>query len=414
MTDPRLTVAAAQAAVLAHVRRGPASRLPLLQAAGLVLADGPVAPVDVPPHVNSAMDGYAVRAADVADATADRPTELPVMGIAPAGGGIPPALAPGTAMRIFTGGIIPDGADTVIRQEDTNRGATTVRIRSVRDLGRHLRPAGGDVAAGGIPIPTGSRLIPSRLGVLASIGVTTVAVIPPPRVGILVTGDELAAPGEEELVRRGTRLGNSNATTLYAAVAACGGAPVLLGVARDEAAAIEARLRPALPTIDLLITTGGVSVGDRDLVRPTLASLGAIEIFHRVRLRPGGPVVFGQFPDGPHWFGLPGNPVSAMVTFLLFVRPAIRTMLGWTTALTALLPVELAEAVTADPELELYLRCRLTERPGHRPRAHLTGGQSSQVLTSLAGADALIVVPPGAGTIDPGSELLAVDLREER
>lgn len=412
MTDSRLTVRAAQAAILARVRRGHPTTWPLLQAAGLVLAEGAVAPVDVPPHLNAAMDGYAVRAADVAGATAEEPVDLPVAGIAPAGGGIPPALAPGTAMRIFTGGIIPRGADTVIRQEDTDRGAATVRIHSVRDLHRHLRPAGGDVAAGSVPVPAGSRLTPARLGLLASIGRSTVEVIPPPRVGILVTGDELAAPGEEALVRHGERLGNSNATTLHAAVEAAGGRPVLLGVARDEASAIETLLRPALAEVDLLITTGGVSVGDRDLVRATLATLGAEECFHRLRLRPGGPVVFGLLPGGQPWFGLPGNPVSALVTFLLLVRPAIRQLLGRTPAVAELLAVAAAEEIAPDPVLELYLRCRLTERPGQPPLAHLTGAQGSQILTSMADADALIVVPPGTVRLDVGTELRAVDLRE--
>lgn len=410
-TNHRLTVQEGQAAVLALVRRGPATELPLLQAAGLVLADGPVSPVDVPPHDNSAMDGYAVRASDLAGVTADRPVELPVTGTASAGGGIPPALVPGTAMRIYTGGIIPAGADMIIRQEDTDLGTHTVRIRSVRDLGRHVRPAGGDVRTGSVPVPAGSLLTPARLGILASIGVAKVAAIPPPRVGILVTGDELAAPGEEELVRQGARLGNSNAATIHAAVQAAGGNPVLLGIARDDAASIAARLDGVLPDLDLLITTGGVSVGDRDLVRPTLASLGMVEIFQRLRLRPGGPVVFGEFPGGPPWFGLPGNPVSALVTFLLLVRPAIRTILGLTPALPPRLTVELAAAITADPDLELYLRCRLTTRPGKRPLAHLAGGQSSQLLTPMAEADALLVVPPGGGKIEAGTELLAVELR---
>jgi molybdopterin molybdotransferase len=354
------------------------------------------------------MDGYAVRAAAVAGATAAAPVRLPVAGIAAAGGGIPGPLPPGAAMRIYTGGIVPAGADTVIRQEDTDLGHELVTITADRDAGRHVRPAGGDIRTGEVPVPAGSVLTPARLGVLASLGAAAVAVIPPPRVGILATGDELARPGEEALVRQGTRLGNSNAVSLAASVRAAGGLPVLLGPVPDEISAIRDAVRPHLDALDLLITTGGVSVGDRDLVRPALAGLGVTEQFHRVRLRPGGPTVFGHFPSGVPWFGLPGNPVSTMVTFLLFVRPAILRMLGRAEVLPATIEVELAEALSRDPALELYQRCVLTDRPGQRPLATLTGPQGSQLLTSMAAADALLVVPPGEGAVKAGEVLGAV------
>lgn len=410
MTDPRPTVAEAQARILDDLHPGAPRPVPLAEGLGRCLAETITAPGDVPPHPNAAMDGYAVRAAEVAGATADRPVRLPVAGIAAAGGGIPAPLPPGTAIRIYTGGVIPVGADSVIRQEDTDLGRDTVTIRSDRDAARHVRPAGGDVRAGAVPVPPGTVLTPARLGVLASLGAETVTVIPPPRIGILATGDELAQPGEAALVREGLRLGNSNGVTLAASVRAAGGIPITLGPAPDDADAIRAALLPHLEGLDLLITSGGVSVGDRDLVRPTLATLGVAEAFHRVRLRPGGPTVYGRFPSGTPWFGLPGNPVSTMVTFLLFVRPAIRRLLGHAEVLPRMVPVEVGEDVRPDPTLELYHRCTVTERPGRPPLAALTGPQGSQLLTSMATADALLVVPPGERVVRAGEVLGAIPL----
>jgi molybdopterin molybdotransferase len=313
-------------------------------------------------------------------------------------------------MRIYTGGIVPAGADTVVRQEDTDLGRETVSITATRDARRNVRPAGGDVREGAVAVATGSILTPARLGVLASLGAATVTVIPPPRIGILATGDELARPGEEALVRQGARLGNSNAVSLAASVHLAGGVPVLLGPAVDDIPAIQHAVRPHLDSLDALITTGGVSVGDRDLVRPALAGLGVREHFHRVRLRPGGPTVFGRFPSGMPWFGLPGNPVSTMVTFLLFVRPAIRRMLGHQDLLPTTIDVEVGEDIARDTTLELYQRCTLTTWPGQLPLASLTGPQGSQLLTSMAVADALVVVPAGEGVVKAGEVLGAMVL----
>lgn len=408
MTDLRPTVSEAQGQILAAVRPGSAQVVPLADALGLILTASVAAPCDVPPHPNAAMDGYAVRAAEIAGASATAPLRLPVVGTAAAGGGTPAPLPPGAAMRIYTGGVVPEGADTVVRQEDTDLGLEAVAIRSVRDAHRNVRPAGGDVRTGDVPVPVGSVLTPARLGVLASLGTVSVGVIPPPRVGILATGDELAQPGEEHLVRQGARLGNSNAVSLAASVRLAGGIPVLLGPVRDDVKAIQNAVQPHLDRLDVLITTGGVSVGDRDLVRPALGALGVTEAFHRVRLRPGGPSVFGIFPSGLPWFGLPGNPVSTMVTFLLFVRPAIRRMLGHEDVLPTTIDVEVAEEVARDPMLDLHQRCRLTARPGQLPLASLTGPQGSQLLTSMAAADALLVVPAGEGVVKAGGVLGAI------
>jgi molybdopterin molybdotransferase len=408
MTDLRPTVSEAQGQILAAVRPGSSQVVPLADALGLILTASVAAPCDVPPHPNAAMDGYAVRAAELAGASVTAPLRLPVVGTAAAGGGTPAPLPPGAAMRIYTGGVVPEGADTVVRQEDTDLGLEAVAIRSARDALRNVRPAGGDVRSGDVPVPVGSVLTPARLGVLASLGAGTVGVIPPPRVGILATGDELARPGEETLVRQGARLGNSNAVSLAASVRLAGGIPVLLGPAPDDISAIQDAVHPHLDRLDVLITTGGVSVGDRDLVRPALGALGVTEAFHRVRLRPGGPSVFGIFPSGLPWFGLPGNPVSTMVTFLLFVRPAIRRMLGHEDVLPTTIDVEVAEEVARDPMLDLHQRCRLTARPGQLPLASLTGPQGSQLLTSMAAADALLVVPAGEGVVRVGVVLGAI------
>lgn len=410
MPDLRPTVAEAQTQILAVLRPGAVRSVSLDEALGLILAEAVAAPCDVPPYPNAAMDGYAVRAAEIAGASVAAPVRLPVVGVVAAGGGTPGPLPRGRAMRIYTGGIVPAGADTVVRQEDTDLGRETVLITADRDVGRHVRPAGGDVRAGVVPVPPGSVLSPARLGVLASLGTATVAVIPPPRVGILATGDELAQPGEEALVRQGARLGNSNAVSLAASVRRAGGVPVLLGPAVDDITAIQDAVRPHLDALDLLITTGGVSVGDRDLVRPALAGLGVTEQFHRVRLRPGGPTVFGRFPSGTPWFGLPGNPVSTMVTFLLFVRPAMRRLLGHAEVLPATIEVEVAEEVARDATLELHQRCTLTLRPGRLPLASLTGPQGSQLLTSMALADALLVVPAGEGVVEAGAVMGAMVL----
>ncbi len=408
MSDTRRSVAEARSIVLEAVRRGAPRQVALEAAAGLVLAEAPVAPVDVPAHPNAGMDGYAVRAADVVAAGPGLPVRLPVAGVSPAGGGTPPALAPGTAMRIYTGGVVPAGADSVIRQEDTDRGAAMVTITATRDLGRNVRPAGGDVRAGEAPVPAGTVLTPARLGVLASLGVETVAVFPPPRVGILSTGDELAGPGEAALVRQGERLGDSNAVALVAAVRAAGGQPIRLGPVRDDPAALRSALVPHLPELDLLLTTGGVSVGDRDLVRGVLAELGAVEAFHRVRLRPGGPTVFGMLPGDLPWLGLPGNPVSTLVTFTLFALPALRRMLGRTPAVPPVVRVALAEPVAPDAVLELHLRATLAHREGEPAVAHLTGLQGSQVLTSMARADVLLRIPPGTAELAAGTLVEAV------
>ncbi len=410
MPDLRPTVAEAQAQLLAHIPPGAERRMALDEALGLILMEAIAAPCDVPPHPNAAMDGYAVRAAEIAGATAASPVRMPVLGTAAAGGGIPAPLPPGAAMRIYTGGIVPVGTDSVVRQEDTDLGRDTVAITSIRDALRNVRPAGGDVRAGVVPVPVGSVLTPARLGVLASLGAESVAVIPPPRVGILATGDELARPGEAALVRQGVRLGNSNAVSLAASVRSAGGIPILLGPAVDDVMAIQEAVLSQRESLDVLITTGGVSVGDRDLVRPALAALGVTEAFHRVRLRPGGPTVFGRFPSGTPWFGLPGNPVSTMVTFQLFVRPAIRRLLGHQDVQPTTIDVEVAEEVARDATLELYQRCTLTTRPGRRPLASLTGPQGSQLLTSMALADALLVVPAGEGVAAGGSVMRAVVL----
>lgn len=409
MADPRLTVAEALAAVLAAVRPSPPQVVPLAAARGLVLAEAPRAPVAVPPRANAGMDGYAVRAADVRGARPDAPAVLPVAAAVAAGADAPP-LPPGAAMRVFTGAPVPEGADSVIRQEDTDRGSARVAIRDDRDAGSHVRPAGADVAAGTAPVAAGSRLTPPRLGALAAIGSEAVAVFPPPRVAIVTTGTELAGPGEAERVRTGGRLGDSNAATLAAAVEGLGARALVCGPARDTPDHLAGVLAEALRAADVLVTSGGVSVGDHDLVRPALAALGATERFHRLRLRPGGPTVFGTLPDGRPWFGLPGNPVSTLVTFTLFVAPAIRRMMGDPEPAPPTGRAVLAEAVTPDPVLALYLRVRLTGRGREAPSATLTGAQGSQLLTSLAVADALAVIPPGTQPLPAGHEVATLAL----
>ena len=387
-------------------------RVPLLSALGAVLAEDAISPITLPHWDNSAMDGYAVAAADVAGADEARPVALPVVGTIAAGAQPERALARGEAMRIMTGAPMPAGADTVIRVEDTDAGLETVRIVKDRDVGKNIRRRGEDVFAGTVAIPAGTPVGAAQIGVLASIGYAEVPVHRRPRVAILGSGDELVELDQFAEVQAGRRIVSSNRHTLEALVRLNGGEPLSLGHAADSLEAVTALLeRAAALKPDLILTTAGVSVGEHDHTRTAVERLGTKLDFWRVRMRPGAPLGFGRVREIP-WIGLPGNPVSAMVTFELYVRPAIRRMLGHRRVHRQPVEVVLEEDVSIGARLTHFYRAIVAPREDGRLGARLTGPQGSGILTSMSLANALLIVPENAGTVAAGQTLSAFLLGE--
>jgi molybdopterin molybdotransferase len=352
------------------------------------------------------MDGYAVRAADLTHA----PVVLPVVGHVAAGTLPERPIVAGEAMKVMTGAPIPDGADSVIRIEDTDQGADTVEIRDLRDVGRNVRPRGEDFTVGTLLANAGDTISPGRLGVLASAGIAQVCVYRRPLVSILACGDELVPLDRFDEVATGRRIVSSNSYTLAALTRSAGGVPHDLGIAIDTRDDLRHRIESA-QSCDLLITTGGISVGDHDHTRAVLEELGADIRFTRVRIRPGGPLSFGMIGDLP-WIGLPGNPVSAMVTFELYVRPALRKMGGHSLLFPSAIPVTLTTPVTVSGDLTHFLRVVVTVQ-GDEYRAALTGTQSSGALMSMALANALLIVPAeGKREYPAGTRLRAILLED--
>jgi molybdopterin molybdotransferase len=397
--------------IVAAVRVLDAEDVPLREALGRVLAADAMSPVDLPPWDNSSMDGYAVRAADVRGASPVHPATLTVIGTIAAGARGDRAVGPAQAYRIMTGAPLPPGADTVVRVEDTDGGLDRVQIRDDRDAGRNVRPRGEDLAEGTVAVSRGTRLGPAHLGVLASVGRGTVRVARRPRVAILATGDELVDVDRFDAVRRGERIVTSNSYTLDALVRSAGGESVALGVVPDDPVALRDCLSAA-PPHDLLLTSGGISVGAFDHTRRVLADLGAEQRFWRVAIRPGAPLGFGSWRGAP-WIGLPGNPVSTMVTFELFARPALRRLQGIVRAFAQRVPVRVTEPIATPARLTHFLR--VTVRPGVDGflEARLTGPQGSGLLTSMARADALLVVPADREGVEAGETLSALLLGNE-
>jgi molybdopterin molybdotransferase len=391
-------------AILEGLRPLPVERRRLLDALGRVLAEDVTSPLDLPPWDNSAMDGFATRSADLEGG--DGPWTLRVVEEVQAGAFPTRRIGSGECTRIFTGAPIPDGADGVIRQEDTeNPGDGTVRILDRRDAGRNLRYRGEDVTRGSVVLARGSALGPAQLGVLASVAQTDVAVHGTPVVAILGSGDEIADLDERDAILAGRKIASSNTYTLTANVLRAGATPRNLGIARDDPDDLRRRLGRTAAA-DLLVTTAGISVGEHDYLRSVFESMGGQLGFWRVRLRPGGPVGFGMLGDCP-WIGLPGNPVSAMVTFELFVRPAIRRLQGHALPFRRTVRVEVSEPLHYPPRLTHFLRAVVTDEGG-RLRARLTGPQGSAILTSMTRANALLILPAERDDAAPGDELDAM------
>lgn len=408
-----LSVPEAATRIAAAVTPLPVEQFALGEALGCVLAADAVSPITLPHWDNSAMDGYAVHSADVAGATDDTPRQLPVVGSIAAGAPVPRALARGEAMQIMTGAPMPPGADTVIRVEDTDAGISAVRVVKERDIGKNIRRAGEDVTTGQVAIPAGTAIGAAQIGVLASIGYSSVAVHRRPRVAIFGSGDELVELDGFSEVLAGRRIVSSNRYALEALVRLSGGVPISLGHAPDSLEAVRAMLQQALDAKpDLIITSAGVSVGEHDHTRNAIESMGTTLDFWRVRMRPGAPLGFGHVQGIP-WIGLPGNPVSAMVTFELFVRPAIRRLLGHARLHRRAVPVVLEESVSIGAKLTHFYRAVVSTRDDGVLTARLTGPQGSGILTSMSLANALLIVPEDSTTVPAGHTLHAILLGED-
>jgi len=397
-----MTPAEAARVIVGDFRPLPAERRPLRAALDAVLAEDVASPIDLPPWDNSAMDGYAVRSADLRESE----TALEVIETVPAGQFPTKTIAAGQAIRIFTGAPLPQGADTVIRQEDTAPGGATngaVTIRNARDVKKNIRRRGEDIKRGTVVLPAGTALGPAQLGVLASIAVDQPLVHRAPRVAFMGSGDEIVDLDQKREILAGTKIASSNSYTLDALIRRAAAEPLNLGVARDTRESLKEHLRGSAGA-DLLVTTAGVSVGEHDLVRDVLQELGGELKFWRIGMRPGAPVGFGTIGGIP-WIGLPGNPVSTMVTFELFVRPAIRRLQGHALPFRRTVTVVVREAITLGPKLRHYLRAIVEGN-----EARLTGPQGSGILTSMARANALLIVPADMPTVVEGTELQALIL----
>jgi molybdopterin molybdotransferase len=387
-TYPMLSVEEAQERMLALVQPLGPEQLPILEGLGRVLAEDVCADTDIPPLDNSAMDGYAIRAEDIIGATRDHPVRLPIIGNLAAGYTFEGAVKPGTAVRIMTGAPVPPGADTVIRFERTRRDGDEVEILQEVKLGRNIRRAGEDVRRGELVLSQGTLLRPQEIGMLASLGRAEASVTRRPRVAILATGEEVIpidhplAPG---------KIHNANSYSNAAQVLRYGGVPLLLGIARDRREELSAKIQGGLEQgVDLFLTSGGVSVGDFDMVKEVLAAEGEIH-FWWVNMKPGKPLAFGQIGGVP-MLGLPGNPVAAMISTELFARPAILKMLGRKEWAKPSIEAVLQDAITRKDDRRHYLRVQVWKE-GEQHYAGLTGPQGSGILKSMVQASGLAVIP---------------------
>ena len=388
----------AQREVLNGVRRLADVDVDLEDALGLVLSEAVVAPHDVPPFANSAMDGFAVRGADV---TAPL-SQLEILEDVAAGHVAHAEVRQGTAIRIMTGAPIPRGADTVVRVEDTDVADGTVTVGVAVARGTAVRMAGGDVQAGAVVFAAGTALTPAHLGVLATIGVARPRVYRSPIVAVMSTGDEVLPPDTEELSPGTIR--DANRPLLKGLLTEAGVRVRDFGIVGDSADTLRAALRAAAADCDAVVTSGGVSMGDYDLVKQVLAEVGSVELW-KVAMQPAKPFAFGSI-NGTPLFGLPGNPVSVLVAFENFVRPALLSMRGETRLFRPLTSGVWGERVETDPAKTVFLR---VVRDGETVK--LAGGQDSNVLSATANANALAVVDVGVDVMEPGASVPILEFR---
>jgi molybdenum cofactor synthesis domain-containing protein len=369
--------------------------VPLVDLLGLVLAEDVTATEDMPPFRASRMDGYAVRAEDGQETRQ-------VVGEQDAGDMMDVNVRPGTALRIMTGAPVPDGADAVIPVEDTEERGGRVHLKRGVEPGENIRPIGADIATGDLVLAKGTVIGPAEVGLLATVGRTRVLAVPRPRVAVLATGDELVPPDETP---GPGQIRDSNSFALAAAVTATGAVPQRVEQIMDTPEALRDAIVRALEHADMVITSGGVSMGTRDLVKPVLEELGTVH-FGRVAVKPGKPLTYATVRNKPV-LGLPGFPVSSLVSFENVVRPALRILAGhrslWRPEVTA----KLEHSIRHAPDRQEYQRAVVTERDGVYS-ANTTGSQASSRLGSLAGANALLRIPRGVGDLEQGAEVTAL------
>ena len=391
-----ISVEEALARLLAPLEALPAEQVSVAEAVGRVLAEDVAARRTQPPFAVSAMDGYAVRAADVAQV----PATLRIVAEIPAGAGFGGVIGRGEAARIFTGAPLPEGADAIVIQEDTERQGDRVEVREGAPAGRYVRRAGLDFAEGDALLAAGTRLSPRHIGLAAAMNRPWLFVHRRPRVAILSTGDEIVMPGDpigpHQIV-------SSNALALCAFVTACGGVPVLVGNAPDDPDALRP-IAAAAKGVDLFVTTGGVSVGEHDLVRDVLSEEGLAIDFWQIAMRPGKPLMFGNYRGTP-MVGLPGNPVSTLVCSLLFLKPAMEKLSGLPDGAEPPVSARLGAAVKQNDRRQDYLRARLVRAADGLLEAVPFEVQDSSMMRPLAQSDCLVVRPPHAPGLPAGSRV---------
>ncbi len=399
-----ISVEEARQRLLAPLKPLGAEQVALSEAVGRVLAEEVTARRTQPPWPVSAMDGYAVRAADVER----MPAILRVIGTVPAGQAYTGTVGCGEAVRIFTGAPMPEGADTVVIQEDTERRGDIVEVREPAALGAFVRPAGLDFRAGEVGLSAGRRLTARDIGLAAAMNRPWLLVYRKPRIAILPTGDEVVMPGDPV---GPNQIVSSNGLALAALVTQCGGVPLHLPIAPDRADALQ-RIAEAAIGADFLVTAGGASVGDHDLVRDALGASGLSLDFWKIAMRPGKPLMVGRYRDTP-MMGLPGNPVSSLVCGLLFLKPAIERLTGLVAVEAPPLRARLAEPLPANDRRQDYLRATLTRLPDGTLQAHAFLKQDSSMMSLLAKSDCLVVRPPHAPAAAAGTSVEIVPLGPE-
>jgi molybdopterin molybdotransferase len=399
-----ISVHDALAKILETVTPLAGERVGLFEATGRVLAEEIHSEREVPPFNNSAMDGYAVRWEDIREASTDKPAELSVIEVIQAGAVPTQTVAAGTASKIMTGAVVPPGADTVIRVEDTEEQDGRVSIHKTNYVGANVRSKGEDIHTGQMVLEKGRVLRPADIGLLASVGRSFVLVRQRPRVAILSTGNELV---EVDGSLQPGQIVNSNAYTLAAAVQEAGCLPVPLEIARDTLEETRTALNESVRH-DVVLSTGGVSVGDFDFVKAAMDELGMNRLFWQVSQRPGKPLTFGLLKERLY-FGLPGNPVSALVCFYLYVRPSLRCMLGYTKPFSPVVSAILGEDIPKANNLTEFVRCQLIQQDGQYT-VRSTGTQSSGVLSSLSLGQGLIIGPQELTMLPKGMEVKVIVL----
>ncbi|GAC1368000.1 MAG: molybdopterin molybdotransferase MoeA [Actinomycetota bacterium] len=408
---PLFSVEETQRRIMEVIQPLPPVRLPLLEAWGCVLAEDVLAAYDIPTFPSSSMDGYAVRAADLAGATPQSPVTLRKIGDAPIGHPPREELGPGDAMWIATGAPVPEGSDCIAPIEECIEAedAASVQVIKEFEVGSYVRPVGQDLRTGEVVVAAGRRLAGAELGVLSSAGYATVLVHPRVRVAVLSTGDELIEPGG---VAAYGQITDANSYTLWGNLAEAGAVPLRLGIVEDDEAKLRQAIMTGLENADVFITSGGVSVGQRDVVKRILEGLGSIERY-KVSMQPGAPQAFGLV-EGKPFFGLPGNPVSVFVSFELFIRPALLRMMGHITLTRPELSAVLEEDIAGPQEKNRYSRVRVTSGAGGTWLARPTGAAASHLLATVSRANGLAVIPAGTAVAKAGERVRVMLFRDRR